>query len=837
MRNAQHLGIFHVLQTVASAACFALLSMPSCIGAAEQTDGARDRAWTIEDSIAVKYFVPNTGDLSWIPVKIDPVTWSPGRRRFFVVTRSGDLSRDATASELKVFDAKAIKRFLLKGDQNQKAPGPITAITMHSTSSSSFMQGISSPQWVDDESLTFIGVRENGPRQVYRLHVDSGRLEQLTNVDPYIGATTNESLGVLRYAATADSLVYVAPTSSRPKKDLERYPMVEPLKSSALLQLTTPSHATTNSLFGIYQRGDARLIGSFASAIPNGPWLSPNGRWAVIAGELHDDTVASSPRAGDRLVQRRFTLIDLRHATHRPMLNAPIGPANIVIETPTGHSNMGVLWSQDSSQVILVNTSLPTEQTDTNASGAGYLIAYSVQTGKWEVLEPMISDENYITEFDVVRDKWVLRPKNSRHSHAEPKVIAQLRRVSAVRWAANGAELIVDHASADGESSASTVYSFQQGTWRTRKSVVHNGKAKTHSPLGHDVLSISLRESANDPPALVASILEKEVTLIPPDSALTGVWRAPVQHVEWRESDGRVVSGGLMMPRDRGEGPVPVVIQAYHYLPQLFRPDGPYPTAYAAQPLVSRGMAVLQLDIPTLDRPEVSGTPLEGKAFVDRIDSAIEALSGKYHLDPTRVGLVGFSRGAFLTFYAVTHPGRIRLAAAVIADGFTGGFGEYVTTKALRERDTIVTQTLQGVNGGAFWSRKEAWLEHAPSFNIDRVQTPSLFAFNNKQSLWQALEIVGAFRLNNRPLELICFPEGEHQLQRPRERFASMDATVDWMSFWLLGEQHSGSGKADRYERWQGMRAQQKAVLAALKAQGQKVAPLPELRFVTTDHL
>ena len=50
-----------------------------------------------------------------------------------------------------------------------------------------------------------------------------------------------------------------------------------------------------------------------------------------------------------------------------------------------------------------------------------------------------------------------------------------------------------------------------------------------------------------------------------------------------------------MLPRHRAsDAPPPLVIQA-DYAPDVFRPDGPVSSAYAAQPLVAKGFAVLQV--------------------------------------------------------------------------------------------------------------------------------------------------------------------------------------------------------------------------------------------------
>src|SRR5262245_36414584 len=42
--------------------------------------------------------------------------------------------------------------------------------------------------------------------------------------------------------------------------------------------------------------------------------------------------------------------------------------------------------------------------------------------------------------------------------------------------------------------------------------------------------------------------------------------------------------------------------------------------------------------------------------------------------DRDRVGVVGWSRGAYLAYYAITHPGNTKIGAAIVDDGFTSDY-------------------------------------------------------------------------------------------------------------------------------------------------------------------
>ena len=118
----------------------------------------------------------------------------------------------------------------------------------------------------------------------------------------------------------------------------------------------------------------------------------------------------------------------------------------------------------------------------------------------------------------------------------------------------------------------------------------------------------------------------------------------------------------------------------------------------------------------------------------------------------------------------------------------------------------VAQRTLELINGGTFWAAKKDWLERAPGFNLDRVEMPFLITASGPSAFISANEMYTGLQMLNKPVELIMFPEGAHQLMLPRERLASMDATVDWMTFWLRGRQDPDPAKAAQYARWAKLR-------------------------------
>lgn len=161
---------------------------------------------------------------------------------------------------------------------------------------------------------------------------------------------------------------------------------------------------------------------------------------------------------------------------------------------------------------------------------------------------------------------------------------------------------------------------------------------------------------------------------------------------------------------------------------------------------------------------------------------------------------------------------------AACLDNFTGTYPAYLYEGATTPLIASVAQH-ELMQGGDFWKNTSAWLEHETTFNLNRVRAPVLFTLHGSERAphaeYFALDIIGAFRINKKPLEYVFFPQAEHPLLRPQERYAAIELVVDWMRFWLNGEYPSDR---ERAERWVPLRKQQDEVL--------KTPPPPKGKWV-----
>ncbi len=273
-----------------------------------------------------------------------------------------------------------------------------------------------------------------------------------------------------------------------------------------------------------------------------------------------------------------------------------------------------------------------------------------------------------------------------------------------------------------------------------------------------------------------------------------------VENITFRASDGHTVKAGLYRPPDFATGKkYPLVIQTHAWNPERFWIDGPYSTAFAAQPLAGRGFLVLQLEE---DLSRISG-PGEYEQEMAAYQGAIDYLDGLQLIDLNRLGILGFSRTGLTVKYTLTHS-RFHFAAATVADGSDGGYFAYL---AMLNSIGGSSLDFERVNGAPpFGTGLAQWFNNSPGFNLEKVTTPLRLEADHPGSLFFAWEwFVGLHRLD-KPVDLIYMPEADHVLVKPYERLVSQQGNVDWFRFWLKGEEDPDPAKAEQYARWRELR-------------------------------
>jgi hypothetical protein len=259
------------------------------------------------------------------------------------------------------------------------------------------------------------------------------------------------------------------------------------------------------------------------------------------------------------------------------------------------------------------------------------------------------------------------------------------------------------------------------------------------------------------------------------------------------------VVGGLYLPPNYESGKrYPLVIQTHGFEKDKFWIDGPWSSAFAAQPLAAKDIVVLQVGSspnPTENR-KFTNTPNEAPRQMAAYEGAIDYLDGRSLIDRSRVGIIGFSRTVSYVAYTLTHS-KYQFTAATLADGFDAG---YVNLMLFGGVDYIAA------NGGLpFGPSLASWIQSSPGFNLDKVNGPVRLEYYGWSGFLGGWQTFSGLTLLNKPVDFVWLPYGLHLLVKPWERLVSQQGNVDWFDFWLKGVVDPDPSKKTEYERWNGL--------------------------------
>lgn len=276
-----------------------------------------------------------------------------------------------------------------------------------------------------------------------------------------------------------------------------------------------------------------------------------------------------------------------------------------------------------------------------------------------------------------------------------------------------------------------------------------------------------------------------------PMAALKGL---EIRQVAWRGPNPGLSSGVLVLPRNR-TGRLPLVVSSYRCRGFLRGGVGFDALEYV---LASRGIAALCV---TLSEESLGDTRPLGihRRFSEEIASGVKYLTDMGIADPDRVGVSGRSLSAEAISYAITHGQKFAAASAVgssIADP--------------------IWSKLNDLSEGAFFPVALYYhhlavdgsdaAETSPAMNAGDTSTPLLMQPPEKE-FRGALEFYYALKKLKKPVEMIIYPDEEHQIAQPRHMRRNADRNLDWFLFWLMNEEDQDIGKKTQYANWRRMRA------------------------------
>lgn len=703
---------------------------------------------------------------------------SPDGTRAFIVTRKADVASDRNRYEILLLD--------LRPDSlaAQRAPRPATvfaAAVAHDNDS--IEPAVRDVHWHGDGTLVFMARLEGGSFQVYRLDLATRK----------VVALTHETRAIVSYAASQDlrRLVYAVQVPNPPLREGAHAVVVghQSVWSVKYGQDDLDVQARVFRYF-VADVASPRSPRALGPAFPEGGAsaplvsMSPDGRWALLprweperlaAWSLQYPMVAEVSRTYGRSQQvdplqyfstaisytpRRMTAWRLDDAIEQVVLDAPDDALPAGGQTPPNR-----LWQGTGASVILAGTHLPLAP-DGKTSLASHVVEYWPESARW-VDVAMLEDR--LGEIRALRDGFLLVDGHTRREF---------------------------HRQAD-------------GGWRESDGGV---AAPT---LDRAAWTLHVAQGLDQPPDVYADGPSGQATrltsLNPQFSADT--W-GTMRPYAWHDVAGRQWNGGLLSGRGMDDHTrYPLLIQTYGFAPDRFYLDGPNvaegaTSAFAGRAFLQDGVLVLAMPWKGEGGARVEGRPAQ-RAFVDGVRGAVAALAEQGRIDPTRVGIIGFSATGQRVLHLVTF-GDVPIRAATLADG---------------DADTLFSMTLTFGKIDTTWGGKEKlneglpfgdtlpnWVRNDSALHTDcigaalRIETYGPWILNN----W---DVYAMLRRQYKPTEMVVLPGGRHTLGTPGDRMVSLQGNVDWFGYWLADKRRSVALLAEetpdsvaaQYARWDEM--------------------------------
>ncbi len=703
--------------------------------------------------------------------------FSPDGKQFVVVVRKGNLEQNTNEYSMLFWRTEEVFR----------SPTPRVLLTM---SSSSNRQAIHDVEWLpDNETVEFLGENLGERGQLYAFSIKTGKLRKVSKSPD----------NLLAYSTTPNGnhVAYVAEGPAESLWDEKARSEGIAISRQVLYKLLTGQKGedwgTEKRLLLQQKNGESHRLysaGKIEFQYGKNPRLSPDGKYIVLLSH-----VATFPETWNgysnpdlqTVISQKWARGQYTWVTRFELIDTSTGRRRILLDAPESSWETEFLWSPDSHSVIIANTYLPLDHADSDDLEARKSKKFTVEVKVPNGDIAPISEEGL--EFLAWDTKVNLPVLEARGKNDKP------------------------------ESRRRMLFRKIGEKWERVEEVPSEGSRP----------EIVLEEGMNIPSKIFAldSRTQRRALLLDLNPQFEDLRFGAVQEITWKGFDGIEVKGGLYYPVNYVPGKrYPLVIQTHSWNPDRFWIDGPWTTAYAAQPLVGKDIIVLQGAKWSVDDQwwnAINATPNEVNVEVATYEKAIDYLDEKGLIDRNRVGVIGFSRTSMYVKYVLTHS-RYRFAAASVTDGVDAGYLQYI--KNVKSNPGYISE-MEGINGGLpFGEGLKTWLKNSPGFSVDKVRTPLRIVVPSPAQLLSEWEWFAALSRLGKPVDMVMLQDGEHFLQRPWERIISQQGNVDWFDFWLNGSEDSNPAKAEQYARWRQLRKLQEENEAKAKAANEKPVPV-----------
>ena len=325
---------------------------------------------------------------------------------------------------------------------------------------------------------------------------------------------------------------------------------------------------------------------------------------------------------------------------------------------------------------------------------------------------------------------------------------------------------------------------------------------------------ICLRESWFRPQRVVEIALSDghERVLFDPNPSFSVKAFTRVEERHWQDEFGNDALGHLVYPSNYKAGErYPLVIVQYRSRGFL---RGGIGDEMPIHPLAAAGFFVLSFDRPDdLDlRSRISfanaddyleAERIEWKNLYERrralsaLETIVDQLQAEGLIDENRVSLTGLSDGAETVQFALVN--STYFSNAIASDLSWNPSLFYLGHETFTE---LLRQTVGHPEADPFGHWNAMTLgEHA-----EQIQSIPILVNVADSELTTSMYTVSELRANAHPIETHVFPQEYHIKWQPAHRYSIYRRNIQWLKFWLLGEEAIDPVSEDQYVRWRALR-------------------------------
>jgi len=256
--------------------------------------------------------------------------------------------------------------------------------------------------------------------------------------------------------------------------------------------------------------------------------------------------------------------------------------------------------------------------------------------------------------------------------------------------------------------------------------------------------------------------------------------------MEYTNRDGKKLQGALYYPANYEEGKkYPMIVYIYEIrstgVHRYVSPSDK--SAYNTTNFTTDGFFIFQPDI-------IYKTNHPGESAVDCVVPAVEEMLKTGMIDKDKIGIMGHSWGAYQTSFIITQTDLFSaaVAGAPLIDMISMYNEVYWNSGSPNQN---IFETSQGRLREPWWNLMDEYMDNSPMFNADKITTPLLVAFGNKDGAvdWhQGIEMFTTMRRMEKPYIMLVYEGENHGLRKKENMKDYCSKTREFFEHHLLGK-------------------------------------------------